>query len=57
MRVRIGDRIHFGNIECLVAAVTGQTKPKPVGKQLIIYGLLALAAATIGIVLGMATKG
>lgn len=57
MRVSIGDRIHFGSIECLVAATNGQTRPKTAGRQLIIYGLLALAAATIGIVLGMATKG
>ncbi len=55
VRVGVGDRVHFGNIECLVASTTGPTKPKPEGRRMVIYALLALAAATIGIVLGMAT--
>ena len=48
VRVVTGDRIHFGNIECLLSRVDGVSQPRRGAQRWVIYGLLFLAAAAIG---------
>ncbi len=57
VRVAPGDRIHFGNIECLLAATNRPTRARASTRKLVIYGLLAFAAAVLGTVIAVAFQG
>ena len=48
VRILIGDRVHFGNIECILSQTTGVSTPRRSVHRWIIYGLLFMAAAVIG---------
>ena len=57
VRITPGDRIHFGNIECLLSATNKQTRPRPGMRRIVIYGMMAMAAALFGAVVALAMKG
>ena len=47
-RVFHGDRVQFGNIECILVDPRGKAKSGRQARQFVIYGLLVLGAAIVG---------
>lgn len=47
-RVYYGDRVQFGNIECLLVDPSGKGRSNRQLRQIAVYGLLVLAAAIVG---------
>lgn len=43
-----GDRIHFGNVECLLVDARGKAKPGRATRKYLAYGLAVALAATLG---------
>ena len=50
IRLVHGDRLMFGNVECLISKPDGLSRVRRGTRRWIIYGLLAIAAATLGAV-------
>ncbi|MEE2789047.1 MAG: FHA domain-containing protein [Myxococcota bacterium] len=48
-RIVHGDRVHFGNIQCLISRIDGLSTPRQGARVWILYGLLVAAAAICGV--------
>jgi len=54
LRIVHGDRVIFGNIECLISRTSGVSRMRRSVKQWTLYGLLGVAAAALGAILAIA---